>query len=146
GEEGFHAIFQNANSLSFENNIKQSLGISVEELNRKVQAKLLLDYGHLLKREDIIEESIQVEERKVLLDSYGPFTVFGGAVGAQNALFLKYEKFGKKDQIIIVRDKEFENESLETFRKGVDITQEAIVYSMKRSRRDELRVQKYTYD
>ncbi|MEZ4820575.1 MAG: hypothetical protein R3A45_12115 [Bdellovibrionota bacterium] len=146
GEEGFHKIFENADEMGFESNIEKSLGITMEQLEQKIQAKLLLDYGHLLKQKDILDQSIELEKEKIILDSHKGFFVGGGALGAQNALFFYYEDQGTKDKKILVVDKQYENESLESFRKGADITDKYVLYPVKRSKQDELRIHPYTFD
>ncbi|MCB0271549.1 MAG: hypothetical protein KDD46_00890 [Bdellovibrionales bacterium] len=146
GEEGFFKIFDNANVMNFEDNIEASLGVMVSQLEQKVQAKLLLDYGSLLKQQDVVDESESVQEKRIVLDSFKNFYVTGGNVGAQNALFLTYRYEHDAEEIKLVMDREYENESLESFRKGADISDRHVVYSIKRSKQDELRVQEYDFN
>lgn len=146
GEEGFLKIFNNSSSISFENNLQTSLGISLEELDRKVQARALQKYAHLLHRDDIIKQSKRIEEEKIILDSYQNFYVSGGNEGPRNALYINHlSNDGVLTRQKFSEDKVFENESFESFQKGAFINQDHILYAVKRSTHDELRLIPFKY-
>lgn len=147
GEEGFKKIYENASKKPFEANIEDSLGIDMQELDRKVQATLLKKYSYLLNRDDIQKTSKKIDERKIILASYDRFFVSGGLEGPRNAIYMNYlgadgERASKK----ISEDKTFTNESFETFDKGVFLTDSLVVYSVKKSAIDELRIIPYKFD
>ena len=147
GEEGFRKIFENASSKNFESNIKDSLGITVEELDQKVQATLLEKYSYLLHRDDAIKKSKQIDEHRVSLASYDRFFVSGGASGPRLALYINhFDNDGKITKKIFSEDKNFDNETFEAFTKGVYLTKEYIVYAVKKSAFDELRIIPYLYN
>lgn len=147
GEEGFRKLFDNASQKSFDNNLQDSLGIDMKELDRKVQATLQQRYSHLLHREDVINKSKMIDEKKVLLASFERFYVSGGMEGSRNTLYVnRINEDGKVITKKIAEDKTFENESFETFQKGAFISKNSILYSVKKSAIDELRVIPYQFD
>lgn len=147
GEEGYRKIMDNASSKSFESNLKDSIGLNLEELDRKVQSTLLQRYSYLLKREDILKDARELASERVILASRGRFYISGGLKGPRNAMFINY--IGPDGEVTtedVVEDKVYNNESLENFDKGAWITDSAIIYSVKRSANDELRIISYTFD
>lgn len=147
GEEGFRKIYENASKMSFEENIKLSLGIDMQELDRKVQAKLLKKYSYLLNREDIEKKSKKISEHKIILASHDKFFISGGLDGPRNAIYINF--LGPDGELTtkkIAEDKTFSNESFETFDKGAFLTNSYIVYSVKKSALDELRIIQYKFD
>ncbi|HLG18576.1 MAG TPA: hypothetical protein VI895_02025 [Bdellovibrionota bacterium] len=147
GEEGFRKIYDNAASKDFEENLKQSLGMTPEELDNKVFSALGKRYGDLLTRKDLIDESKVVDKKRVLLDSHGPFFLSGGASGPRNAIYVNHYTPGRKlVRKKVVSDRRMHNESLGYFSKGASIDDRNIVYVIKRSARDVLRVVPYSFD
>lgn len=147
GEAGFRKIYDRARAKGFESNLKESLGITLDELEGKVSASLGKRYGALLKQEDILKRSQELEKGKVLFHAHGPFYLSGGLSGPRSAIYINY--LGLDGRIIkkkIVSDRRFRNESLGFFRKGGSLNEKYIVYSIKRSDRDEIRLVPYRFD
>ncbi|MFH1262240.1 MAG: hypothetical protein V1495_02180 [Pseudomonadota bacterium] len=146
GEPGFRKIFDRARSDSFEENLKSSLGWTPEKLDEKVSAALSTRYSDLLTRKDLAETAQRLAETEVLLHARGPFFLSGGLSGPRNALYVNFTALdGSVVRKKIVADREFRNESLDYFRKGGSLDDRQIVYSIKRSGRDELRIVPYTF-
>jgi hypothetical protein len=145
GMEGFQKIFEAANEKSFENNLKDSLGIDIEKLNQKVQAKVLELYGPLLKRQDLTASSIKLHDQHRLLDAHGPIYVTGSSVGMRNAIKI-HHKDAPHGAKVVAMDRRYNTESLESFQKGAFLTPTHLIYAVKRSRRDEIRMVTYQYD
>lgn len=147
GEDGFKRIYDNAEKKSFESNLQSSIGLDLQDLDRKVQASLLQRYSHLLRRSDIVDDSKKIEEGRIILASKGRFFLTGGMKGPRNAMYINHlAEDGKITKHEFSEDKTFINESFETFQKGANLTDKFIVYSVKKSAQDELRLIPYTFD
>ncbi|MEZ4703884.1 MAG: hypothetical protein R3A11_01565 [Bdellovibrionota bacterium] len=147
GERGIEKIFQNASEVSFEKNIKDSLGITVDELEKKVEDRLVKEYGHLLHANDVLDSSRKISEREKILTSYDQFFVSGGVSGPSSALYLNVlQEDGSLVKEKIVEDRNIFDESLEYFQKGADLTDKWIVYSVKQSKSDQIKIVPYHYE
>ena len=147
GEQGIRRIYDNSGEMSFAKNIEKSLGLEMNELEHKITTALDKRYHHLLERKDILNRAQKVEERKTLLYAHKDFYLSGGLKGPRAALFVNHiSRDGKRKKKQIVSDRRFLNESLEFFQKGAWMNDTHIVYSIKRSRRDVIRVVPYTFD
>lgn len=147
GEEGFKKIYENASKKNFENNLKDSLGIDVADLDRKVQSAVLQRYSFLLNRDDIQKTSKKIDDAKIILASHDRFFISGGMEGPRNALYVNHlGTDGELTKKKFSMDKTFTNESFETFDKGAFINESLIAYSVKKSAFDELRIVPYKFD
>lgn len=147
GEEGFKKIFENASQKSFELNLKDSLGIDIQELDQKVQSAILKRYSSLLNRTDIQSVSKKIDEEKIIIASFGHFFISGGMTGPRNALYVNYlGEDGELTKKKFAQDKTLSSESFESFDKGAFINDSLIMYSVKKTAYDELRIIPYQFD
>ncbi|MCB0308821.1 MAG: PD40 domain-containing protein [Bdellovibrionales bacterium] len=147
GEEGFRKIYDKAKDLNFEDNLKKSLNLSIDELDVKVQAELSKKYSQELKRKDIVDGAHQVESGRTLLHARGPFYLSGGANGPRIAIYINYvDRFGKVYREKVVSDREFQTESLNYFKKGAWMDGQRVIYSVKKNARDEIRIVEYSFN
>jgi hypothetical protein len=147
GEEGFRKIFDRSSKMEFEDNLKESLGLTLEELDRKVFADLEKKFGPTLAQKDLLgESSKRLEKDKVVLHSFGRFYLSGGATGPREALYVNHVgPEGKVSRAKVIEDRRFRSESLNHFRKGAYINEHLIAYAIRRSKKDVIRVVPYQF-
>ncbi|HMQ10868.1 MAG TPA: hypothetical protein PKC21_00840 [Oligoflexia bacterium] len=147
GERALQKIYQNSVSLNFNENIKLSLGVSLQELNRMVQASLSMKYGYLYKKNNPYDKALKVQKRSVVLHAYKNFFISGKGNGSSNALYINYiDEMSKVHKKKIISDKKLNSESLNYFRKGAWLNESSLVYSIKNGSHDEIRLLNYTFD
>lgn len=147
GERALQKIYQNSLSLKFSENIKQSLGVSLQELNRMVQASLSIKYGFLYKKSNPYEQALKIQKRAVVLHAYKNFFISGKGNGSSNALYINYvDELSKVHKHKIISDKKLNSESLNYFRKGAWLNGDKLVYSIKNGSNDEIRLLGYSFD
>ncbi len=147
GEEGFRKLHENGTHMSFEDNLKKSLNLTLEELNAWVQGSLETKYGFLKRKKDLASRSQTIAEEQRVLHARDRFFISGGVSGPRNALYLNHLGLdGKVTKEEIVSDRRFRNESLASFRKGAWIGAKELVYAIRRSRRDVIRVVPFSFD
>ncbi len=147
GEEGYRKIFEGATTKNFEDNIKDSLQLTPDQLDAKVFAALAKKYGSFLNTKDLLNTSEKIDSEKSLLSARGPFYLSGGDTGPRNALYINYvSPAGKVTREEIVQDRRYKNESLDYFRRGASLDDYRIIYAIKRSARDVVRIVPYEFN
>jgi len=146
GEQALIRLRQNMGEEDFADNVKKSLGITLDELQANLDNKVEELYGNLRGRKDIVSNAIEMEEGAVLAAHNGFFVAGAPGVG-QNCLYANYvDALGRVETETIACDKLDGNDSLHNFKSGADIDDSRIVYAIRNNDSDVLRVLPYTYD
>ncbi|MFH1016685.1 MAG: hypothetical protein V1798_00720 [Pseudomonadota bacterium] len=147
GEKGFRKVYDHSSSMSFEDNLKESLGMTIPDLDRKVSEALARQYGPILGQHDLLEGVKPLMEKRVLLRSWGRYFLAGGTSGPREAIFLAHVgPDGKVQTEKVIADRHYKSESLNFFQKGAWLDERRIAYAIRRSERDVIRVLTYDYD
>ncbi|MBU2638780.1 MAG: hypothetical protein KJ955_07440 [Nanoarchaeota archaeon] len=145
GEQALIRLRQNMGD-EFPDNVKKSLGISIDELQNRLDNKAEELYSHLRGNPDIVSRAVKMEGGAVLA-AHGGFFVAGARDVGQNCLYAKHvDELSRISGATIVCDRRDTNDSLHNFRGGADIDGSKIVYSIRNNDSDVLRVVPYTYD
>ncbi len=145
GEQALIRLRENM-GYEFEDNVKKSLGISIEELQSRLDTRVDEIYGHLRGREDIVSRAVKMEGGAVFAAHNGFFVTGAPDVG-QNCLYANHvDEFSRLSDAAIVCDRRDGNDSLHNFRGGADIDDSRIVYAIRNNDSDVLRVVPYAYD
>ena len=145
GEEAFRAIYQNSKKMAFKNNIQASLGISIEELNRRVQREASERYNHMIGRQDFTDNSEKIGEG-FLLAAANKNTLVGKIKNQRLTLELGHlDQRGKLLETRVVSDRRLGSESLRMFQGGADMDEDSLIYTVKKSRDDVIRRQEYRW-
>lgn len=147
GEEGLRKIYDNGVELGFEENIKKSLGVSVEELGQMVEAKLSQKYAQLLNTKDLQDHAKLIQSKAILMHAHQQFFITGEPHGPRNALFINHlSQNGKVTKKMIIADRKLKSESLNFFAKGAWLNEQSLIYSVKNRASDELRIVNFSFD
>ncbi|MDI6738340.1 MAG: DPP IV N-terminal domain-containing protein [Nanoarchaeota archaeon] len=145
GENAIIRLRENM-GLEFEDNVKASLGITMNNLQARLDSKVEELYGHLRGNKDIVSNAVKMKNGAVLAAHNGFFITGAPDVG-QNCLYAKHvDELSRVSGTTIVCDRLDGNDSLHNFRSGADIDDSKIVYAIRNNDSDVLRVVPYAYD
>lgn len=146
GEGALIRLRQNMGEKEFEDNVKKSLGITLDEFQAKLDNRVNELYGKYHGRPDIVSNSFSMDDAAVLAANNGFFVTGKPHIG-RNCLYLNHvTEIGNVEDATLVCDRMDGNDSLHNFRSGADVDDSRVVYAIRNNDSDVLRVVPYTYD
>lgn len=146
GHEAILSLRRNLYLDDFKDNVKETLGFDLEELDKRLESYINKLYSERAVKKDIVDKAFKLGDGKPMA-SHKNFFISGQVEGRRNRLHINHiDELDKLVSEEIVHDQVPGSESLHRFKAGADINEDTVLYSIRDNETDILRFLKYTYD